>query len=658
MNKKVFYASIFVALATMGTIALQSVGTNFMLAKGVDNTPQTYIQLNHTNAPIISRGDATATVGETGKTADLFYSNVIESSAGHIKLLPGGYLEKVDSAKSLDSITVTFSATTDGRLLLYTGYDDIEDYFYELESGVAQSLDGNYFKLVARDGVIDISTLDLSYGCATDQTSNLIYGGTDFFDGNNWYTCTSTGRTETGTQLGNSVLDNGEIRIHRSASGSNNITGHIAVFKATDNLYVYNTNASGGIYKKITDYEDEFKSFLDVEHFYTFNTKCKHSFAFLVGGAVQAKLTPYNGTTGQGAFLATYIYFDYENDVVEMIQGATAAAYATVGKYKGDATFYEDGVTENVITIGLTRINDPTDLSAENDKLIIEVFVNGEHIDFTDRGTGSTGAYCKVDSDGNFVLEQRLYFTSQYGPYFGVYPTTPTDAVDDTEYDVRISSFKWFKEHETETKVYGVLISDTYIDSGSGKQSTNYCNSEHLMGRRLSGSSPGVYRDSYMKWNMADIWNDYSSRTNAEKSVAKLHILLHLTGTGGTGEPTAEYNPVEGDVGFYMLRCQTYPTQIDWDETTLTWSNRPSGMANGNFIKRNTWMSFEYSEDNLTLEVIVDFSTTEITNYVDTTTSENLTTIMIDGCVSDFALKYYSAEASDPLLRPTMYLTY
>lgn len=657
MNKKIFL--LLGAMVVISGAVLGAAGTiSYDVSKAVDvNAPAEYITLNNTNRPTIVDGNATNQLSEY---TTVEYVNVADYAAGHVELLEGGYIQKVDSANTLDSITATFT----GSLKVFSSYEAGRvNYEYILTSGIAQSLKGNYFKVVALEDT-QIDKLNVSYGCE-EASKVLMYNGQDFFSGDNWYTATSGNMTEDGTQIGSAIEDNGTLRFHRQGTGDetpDNI-GHIALFQASDHLSVYNTNATGGIYNPTNSYLNEFNMMSGVRYTYEFDMLFKHSFTMMIGGAVKARLG--NGTiktdsSTSGQTLATYININFPNKYAKLTQGGTQAASRTLseGIVSPNNSFTLSNANANKIQLVFIRENTDTS-SGTKDKLILQLYVNGKHVVFVDDGVdGTNSTNCTVNENGDYVFLRRLWDNTQYGPYFGIYPNNPTKPTEDN--DVIISSMNWYRDEKATGSMYQSLKATTYVDSGSGNQTKNFSDREYV---RACRPSSGVIRDAHLKWDASNIVNLINEQEESERSAfeSSLRVTFRFKSTSLI---TTWNSSIKLQIGY--IKLGSYLSDVDWDETAQTWTNRTDGIKWANMQQS---VISDYIYDTKTGLLEVSFNYTTIKPYIDLENvdvggeNEHLATNLFTLYISsndrtNFSLEFHSVNATNAMDRPMMYFTF
>ena len=166
MKKKNILIVPFVLLS-LATIALAKTPLSRVVFGSDDNDADKVFVLDSSNKPTITDGVGVLSV--SGATFN--YTNASASVSGHVALASGGTITK-DIAKGLVSITAIFT----GSLSLETGFDGVEYCFsYELTSGVAQGIRGNYLKITA-DSEADIDSISLTYSCRTEEEESHTWG--------------------------------------------------------------------------------------------------------------------------------------------------------------------------------------------------------------------------------------------------------------------------------------------------------------------------------------------------------------------------------------------------------------------------------------------------------------------------------------------------
>lgn len=509
-----------------------------------------------------------------------------------------------------------------------------------------------------------IDKLNVSYGCE-EASKVLMYNGQDFFSGDNWYTATSGNMTEDGTQIGSAIEDNGTLRFHRQGTGDetpDNI-GHIALFQASDHLSVYNTNATGGIYNPTNSYLNEFNMMSGVRYTYEFDMLFKHSFTMMIGGAVKARLG--NGTiktdsSTSGQTLATYININFPNKYAKLTQGGTQAASRTLseGIVSPNNSFTLSNANANKIQLVFIRENTDTS-SGTKDKLILQLYVNGKHVVFVDDGVdGTNSTNCTVNENGDYVFLRRLWDNTQYGPYFGIYPNNPTKPTEDN--DVIISSMNWYRDEKATGSMYQSLKATTYVDSGSGNQTKNFSDREYV---RACRPSSGVIRDAHLKWDASNIVNLINEQEESERSAfeSSLRVTFRFKSTSLI---TTWNSSIKLQIGY--IKLGSYLSDVDWDETAQTWTNRTDGIKWANMQQS---VISDYIYDTKTGLLEVSFNYTTIKPYIDLENvdvggeNEHLATNLFTLYISsndrtNFSLEFHSVNATNAMDRPMMYFTF
>lgn len=124
------------------------------------------IQLNATNAPSLSTSTFENGISHVRYT-DFDYENARNKAGYHVELNTNGVLmNALDSQiTSITNITVNFAST--GTLSLATSYDGIEYTSTLISSGVnnATSSAPYFFKLVANDALVQITSVVIDYSC-------------------------------------------------------------------------------------------------------------------------------------------------------------------------------------------------------------------------------------------------------------------------------------------------------------------------------------------------------------------------------------------------------------------------------------------------------------------------------------------------------------
>lgn len=639
MKKKLLLTGALAAILAIGVVTTVSiVNDSYDMVSSLNNTTQTYIILDNTNQPTIMSGKATQTIGVT----TIEYFGVTDYADGHVTLNEGGQIRKSDASNSLSSITVTFSS---GALRVFSSFEeDRINYVYDLVSATPQPIRGNYFKIVAREDT-NIESIDVEYGCEDTQKTTT-YEGKDFFDGNNWYTAEQSGTTEAGTPIGDRMINSdGHLVFHRDTSDKSNQTlSHIKLFQTTDDFYMYNTNQNAGMYKPFKNDMAQFNLYNGVQYNYRFKIKCLHSFHLMVGGAVQAWLEPGDGSgSNAGRYLATYVRFDY-SQVVKITQGSTDSNYRSKDAIQAPATsLFKFNDTFNDVMFSFIRTNDPVNPTKANDKLIMKVYINGTHLVFANSGSNTK---VTVNDSGDYVFTERLFDTTNYGPYFGVQSVS-----SDSSYDVIISDFSWDRYENPSSTTYARLDANTYVTSNGGQGNTNFNGQQTAKGYRY-----GSYNyDDHLRWDMADIIADYTAKIAIDPSLAetatlRLRLKSAVTYPNLTALETMKVR---------VLDLANYSGDVSWDPAAETWNKRTTGIKHDNMrphANASDSIDNTYTYDSRTGIIEVSFLYSAIIDDIDEATS--LMTILVEGRSANFQLEYYSLFANEPSFGPVLYITY
>jgi len=667
MKKKVLILSC-TALFAVGTMAYVSIGnTHFTahsyLIKGDNETHD--FTLSSSKQPVIDgSGNGTLIYNDS---CTVNYTKASLENGYHVVLANGGTIDKGES-RGLQTITVTFT----GKLRVRSSYaSDDTNYVYELTSGVSKSLHGNYFVIESLQDDTKITSINVTYSCNESESAAKTYSGKDFFNGNSWYTMISSNKTEDGTPIGSSLINsNGEVEFYHTSEGESNF-GHIDIFQGSDNLYLYNTIATGGIYKSFKDYQDEFKTFDNSIFHYDFDFKTTSAVSFMIGGAVKAKNVP-GCVEKDGNYLATYLNIG-SHGTMSITQGSTGTGSGSIAKIVGSHTgqqFYTDGTTSNHLKIELSRhIGDFND--ASTDYLVLRATLNDVAAVFY----GTPNSYNYSSLEGNYVLQSRLSDNTQYGPYFSAYLPQPESGSN----TIKISDFSWGREVDAATGlshekvVYALINGDTYTDSISTVAKKNYESSKTLKAYRdtRSGISPQLYKDAYFRFDMKNVLKNAKYASNIENnSNAMVHIRLSVS----NGSSIAEFSNQGWDVRAYDYTKQTYTedgSDNDWLKK-ITWANAkidPSKSTDESYwyIGRNqetviSGYTVNYAEDFYEVEIIVPFLNLKnfinpdsyyMTLCIDSNNNEN-------GFYPEFCAQNYSASSSDPkeIHIPRIFVTY
>lgn len=162
MNKKLILCGLTMTLAlTAGAIAFSTANEEVVQFQHVAANAQT-LTLNSSNKPTLSAGLGSL---EYNEFVHLTYTNASQADGdNHVVLSEGGKIRKTEASNGLSSITVNFA----GALMVETSFADSFGGVnaVALTSGSAQSISGNYWRLIATADTT-ITSITVNYGCDT-----------------------------------------------------------------------------------------------------------------------------------------------------------------------------------------------------------------------------------------------------------------------------------------------------------------------------------------------------------------------------------------------------------------------------------------------------------------------------------------------------------
>lgn len=635
-NVKVFRLFL-VSATTLGCVgAITAVKSNYSSilngTKG-ENISHSFL-LNNSLTPTINEGIGTLNYNES---CVVNYTNAKNETGYHVVLDEGGTITKGES-RGLQSINVVFT----GKLRIITSFESGKsNYVYNLQSGTTQTIKGNYFVLEALEDDTKITSVNVNYSCEVSESASKSYSGKEFFDGNSWYTLQSSSTTEEGTQIGSSLINSkGEVEFNVDSEGTNNF-GHIDLFNGSDNLYLYNTKANVGIYKNITEHQEEYATFDNCVFTYEFSYITNSTLSFMIGGAVKAKNIPGN-KTGEGAYLATYVNITSHGSVT-ITQGSTDAKYGSdksilsVGEYE----HYVDGATENKIKFEIVRhVTDFND--ATTDKLQLRIYLNGKHV--TLYGMANEGRYNYSSMGGDYCFAERLSANTQYGPYFSTYMKTPSTGTS----TLRITDFKWYREVDASDSVkdyskplVGDINGNTYNTTTS--HDDNYSTAETIKSFRDERvSTSKKISDSLFRFDMTNVLADTRYSANVENNAdAKLHILLSVNNGSSLGQ--VDLSTLVMHIRAYNYSAYNYSetTEDDW-LTKITWTlrgatNTYGGLGHDQMIQISSY-ELKYDYSYYQFEIVLNY--VDVKSYINPT--NKYLTLCLDTFNNDFRPEFVS----------------